>query len=268
MGVKRNAVKWTLIWVAAAITFGVFVTASMGQEAGEQFFAAYLLEKSLSVDNLFVFVIIFAALGTPQAQQQRVLSYGIAGALISRALFVGLGASLLQNFTWMVFVFGGVLLITGLKLLRPAQHEGPPKFVPWLQRHIRSPLVLAIVAIEATDILFAIDSVPAAFAITDDTFIIYTSNIFALLGLRALFGVLGDLLTRLRYLRYGLAAVLAFAGSKMIASHWVHIPPLLSVGVILGCLAVAALASRRRSGATMGHAPGLDRDSTAAGCLR
>ena len=269
---KRRALLWSAAWIGVSLLFNGWVAYRFGAEAGEQFLAAYLLEKSLSVDNLFVFLVIFGALQIPTSEQRRVLTWGILGALVTRGLFIAAGAAVLQRWSFVAYVFGALLIFTAAKLLREPEPEGEPKLIGWLERHLpwtrerdghhfftrrtgkllATPLFIALVAIELTDVIFAIDSVPAAFAVSDTPFIVYSSNVFAILGLRALYVVLAGALADLRYLRVGLSAVLAFAGVKMLITKWVHIPPLLSVGVILACIGTAVVASlvhRRRAAA-------------------
>jgi tellurite resistance protein TerC len=234
-----------------------------GSEAGEQFFAAYLLEKSLSVDNLFVFLIVFGALSIPAAEQRRVLTWGIFGAVVTRGVLIFAGAAAVHRWHALTFVFGGILVISAFRLLRSKKSEEDSRLLRWIERRVpwtpklhghkfvvrdegrwvATPLLLALVAIELTDIVFAVDSVPAAFAVTEEPFLIYSSNLFAILGLRALYIVLAQALAELRYLRHGLATILAFAGGKLLAAPWIKIPPLLSVGIIALCLAVAVVAS-------------------------
>jgi len=260
---RRTAIAWSIVWVAVALVFGVVVTVWLGRAAGEQYLAAYLLEKSLSIDNLFVFALVFGALGIPAPQQRRVLTWGIFGAFAMRGLFIWLGLETLQHWHSAIYVFGALLVIAGLKLLRPTEHPAEPKLVPWLVRHlpwtrrlhgnkfvvklagkwVATPLLVALIAIELADVMFAVDSLPAAFAVTSVPFLVYSSNLFALLGLRALYAVIGDLLGRLRYLHYGLSAVLVFAGAKMLLSPWIAIAPLISVLVIADIIAVATIAS-------------------------
>ena len=261
---RRSAIMWSIAWVGVALAFNGFVWVKLGAEAGEQFLAAYLLEKSLSVDNLFLFLVIFGELRIPRTEQRRVLTFGILGALGTRLVFIVLGAAALSHWHEVTYIFGGVLLITALKLLRtPDESDRPPRALLWLERHlpwtrelhghrfftrrngriIGTPLLVALIAIELTDVVFAIDSVPAAFAVSTETFIVYSSNVFAVLGLRALYVVLAGALHDLRYLRFALAAVLAFAGVKMLAASWIKVPPLASVGVIALCLAIAIAAS-------------------------
>lgn len=259
---RRRALVWTVVWIAAAVVFGAVVAVWFGADAAEQYFAAYLLEKSLSVDNLFVFVVVFGALDIPVSEQRRVLTWGIIGALVTRAVFIAAGAAILQRWHEVTYVFGAILVITALKLLRGGE-GGPSRLLTWLERHLpwtrertghhfivrrgrrwlATPLLLALLAIELTDVMFALDSIPAAFAVSDEPFVIYSSNVFAVLGLRALYSVLLGALAQLRYLKYGLSAVLAFAGAKMLAAPWVKISPIVSVLVIGLVIGVAAGAS-------------------------
>jgi tellurite resistance protein TerC len=260
---RRAALVWTATWIAAALAFGAFVWLHFGADAGEQFFAAYVLEKSLSVDNLFVFLVVFAALRIPSAEQRRILTWGIAGALVTRGLFIAGGAALLHAWHPLTYVLGAALVITAAKTMRaPASHDGaPPRALTWLSRRL-PPFFAAMIAIELVDLLFALDSIPAALAITDEPFLVYSSNVFALLGLRALYVALAGALAELRYLRFGLAAVLAFAGAKMLASAWWHVPPALSVAVIVAFIgaSIAASLARRPShdGRTRSHLAAIE----------
>jgi tellurite resistance protein TerC len=260
---RRRALAWSIGWIVLALAFNVFVAYRFGIDAGEQFLAAYLLEKSLSVDNLFVFLLVFSALQIPVAEQRRVLTWGIAGAIFTRGLLIFAGAAAVQRWHAALWVFGGLLLVAAVKLLREGAPVSESRLLRWLERHVpwtprldghhfvtrvdgrrvATPLLLALIAIELTDIVFAIDSVPAAFAVTEEPFLIYSSNLFAILGLRALYVVLAGALAGLRYLRYGLAAVLAFAGGKLLLGSWISVPPLVSVGVIAGCIGLAIWAS-------------------------
>lgn len=262
---KKRALAWSLGWIGVALAFNLFVALEFGRSAGEQFLAAYLLEKSLSVDNLFVFLLVFSALRIPVTEQRRVLTWGIAGAIVTRGLLIFVGAAAVKEWNAVLYVFGAILLIAAVKLLKEPEEEGENRVLLWLERkvpwtrnldghkfithvegrRVATPLLLALVAIELTDIVFAIDSVPAAFAVSTDTFIIYSSNLLAILGLRALYVVLAGLLADLRYLRFGLAAVLGFAGAKLLLSSWIHIPPLLSVAVIASCIAISVVFSVR-----------------------
>jgi tellurite resistance protein TerC len=262
----KAAIAWTVIWIAVGLLFTVFVAVVLGSSRSHEYLGAYLIEKSLSLDNLFVFLVIFKSLGIPQTEQRHVLSWGIFGALLFRLVFVVVGVAVMEKFHWVRYVFAAILLVAAVRLLRP---HGPgsdeSRVVRWLSRHIpvtadlhgaaffvreagrrvATPLAVALAAVELTDIAFAVDSVPAALAISDSTFVIYSSNAFAILGLRSLYVVLEQLLGTLRYLQYGLAAVLAFAGVKLIAAEWIHLPPLVSVGIIAACIGVAVLASLR-----------------------
>jgi tellurite resistance protein TerC len=241
---RRRALAWSIAWIVLALGFNLFVALRFGAEAGEQFLAAYLLEKSLSVDNLFVFLVVFGALAIPPAQQRRVLTWGILGAVVMRGALIFAGSAALHRWHAVTYVFGAILLIAALKLLREPPAEGDSKLVHWLERHFTWPRwLIALVAIELTDVVFALDSVPAAFAVSDDPFIIYSSNLFAILGLRALYVVLAGLLAELRFLRFGLAAVLGFAGAKLATARWIHIPPLVSVAIIATVIGAAVVAS-------------------------
>lgn len=259
---RGRAIAWSVGWIAVAVAFGGFVGAYFGAGAAEQYFGAYLLEKSLSIDNLFLFVVIFGALDIPRHEQRRVLTWGIVGALVTRAVFIALGAAVLHRWHEITYVFGGILVITAIKMLRGGDEAGS-KLLPWLERRLpwtrdrtghhfvvkrdgkwlATPLLVALVAIEATDVLFAVDSIPAAFAVSEEPFIVYSSNVFAVLGLRALYVVLVGALGELRYLKYGLAAVLAFAGLKMLVAPWFHVSPIESVLVIAGVITAAVVAS-------------------------
>jgi tellurite resistance protein TerC len=259
---RGRALVWSVVWIAAAVVFGGLVAMWFGAAAAEQYFAAYLLEKSLSVDNLFVFVVIFGALGIPENEQRRVLTWGIIGALVTRALFIALGAAMLHRWHEITYVFGAILVVTALKMLRGGE-GGSERMLGWLERHLpwtrersghrfvvktggrwlATPLLVALLAIELTDVMFALDSIPAAFAVSEEPFVVYSSNVFAVLGLRALYVVLLGALARLRYLKYGLSVVLAFAGVKLLAARWLTISPPMSVAVIAVMIGVAVVAS-------------------------
>jgi len=262
----RGALIESAAWIVLSLLFAVYVHFSRGTQAGVVFLTGYLVEKSLSVDNIFVFVLIFRAFQVPERSQHKVLFYGVAGALVMRALFVLAGVELLQNFHFILFIFGAILVVTAIQMLRPGQRAIQPernwlvritrRFVPvltsyageafWVKRERKwhaTPLFMALVAVEAMDIIFAIDSVPAVLAITRDTFIVYSSNAFAILGLRALYFALADILPRFRFLHQGLAAILFFVGLKMIASDWIDLPDLASLGVIAGILTITIVAS-------------------------
>lgn len=263
---KKSSYVWSAIWIAAGLLFTIVVYLLMGAQRAEEYVAAYLMEKSLSIDNLFVFLIIFRSLAIPQKYQHKVLFWGIIGALVFRGIFIFAGIAAINRFAWLSFVFGLLLLYTAYRAARedPAANA-ENKMVIWLARFLPvindtdgghwvlrrdgkrylTPLLLALLVVELTDIMFAIDSVPAVFAISRDPFIVYSSNIFAILGLRALYTALEHDLRDYPYLHYGLAGVLAFAGIKLIFEEWLHIPPLLSVVLIITIIAASIVASRR-----------------------
>jgi tellurite resistance protein TerC len=262
-GTRRGALIWSAIWIGAAVVFNVGVYLAWGAGPAQEFLGAYLLEKSLSVDNLFLFLVIFGALGIPRSEQRRVLTWGILGALVTRGAFIAVGAAVLSRWHWVAYVMGAILIITATRLLREPEEKPERRLLVWLEKHVpwtrelsghrffarvggrwkATPLLLALIAIELTDVVFAIDSVPAAFAVTTEPFLVYSSNVFAILGLRALYNVLAHALQDIRYLRFGLAAVLAFAGIKLIVARWVDVHPLVAVGVIVICIGTSAIAS-------------------------
>lgn len=265
---RREALAWTFCWIALALAFNVGVYLTMGARAGLEWTTGYLIEKSLSVDNVFIFLLIFSSLAVPPAYQHRVLFWGILGALVMRGTLIFIGAALLERFEWIVFVFGALLIVTGLRFLRDTEHTPSverSRVLQFARRHVRAtegyegphffvrrdgllyatPLFLALMLVESTDLLFAVDSIPAIFAVTRDPFIVFTSNVFAILGLRALYFVLGGYLSDLKYLKPALAAVLVFVGVKMLGAHWFHVHPLISLAVISAILAVAVVASVR-----------------------
>jgi len=272
----REALIWTSVWVTLALIFNVGVYFWFGSERALEFLTGYLIEKALSIDNVFVFIVVFSAFAVPAQYQHRVLFWGILGALVMRALFIVLGAALLQRFHWVIYVFGGFLVFTGVKLFVQRGDEVHPERNPLFRlfrRFVRSvgeyrgqhftvkeggrryatPLLLVLVAIEATDIVFAVDSIPAIFAVTDDPFLVYTSNIFAILGLRSLYFALAALIHRFVYLKYALALVLIFIGGKIFLHGLVgKIHPLISLSVTLGLLAggvILSLIKTRRQAA-------------------
>lgn len=273
----REAVGWSLFYLALPIAFGAWVWRTHGSEIGLQYYAGYLVEKSLSVDNLFVFILLLGAFAVPRELRQRVLLYGIIGALLMRAVFIALGAAALSAFDWVFLVFGLVLVLTGLKLLRDAltgadhgpkleemrivklirrfypvtaDYQGAKLTVREAGRRTLTPLALVVAAVLATDLVFAIDSVPAVYGITADPYLVFATNAFALLGLRALYFVLEGALSKLIYLGYGLSAILLLIGVKL-ALHWAHlvwpavpeIPTLWSLVAVVGILAITTLAS-------------------------
>jgi tellurite resistance protein TerC len=262
----KEAALWSLVWISVSLAFNAFVLLRFGSDRAVEFFQAWLIEKALSVDNLFVFLAAFSYFAVPPQLQHRVLFWGILGALVTRGAFIAVGAALLATFHWVMYVFGAVLVLTAGKLMLGGEDEVHPERNPVLtlfRRVVRvtpeyegprfvvrrdglwfaTPLLLVLVVIEASDVVFAVDSIPAVFAVTRDVFIVYTSNIFAIFGLRALCFLVASLVRRLHYLRPGLAGVLAFVGVKMlIADRW-PISDWLSLAVVAGILAVTALAS-------------------------
>jgi tellurite resistance protein TerC len=262
----QGALAESAAWIGLALVFGGWVRFSMGAGAGLEFFTSYVVEKSLSIDNILLFLVIFEGLRIPARVQHKVLYYGVAGALVMRAVFVFGGIALINRFHWVLFVFGGILLITAVRmfltgentlgreqhwLLRAvrrfhsvtAEYEGDAFFARQSGRWSATPLLLALIAVETADIIFAVDSVPAVLSITRNTFIAYSSNVFAILGLRALYFGLADLLPRFRFLRPGLAAILLFTSAKMMAGDWVRVTVALSLGVVLGIMVLTVAAS-------------------------
>ena len=262
----REAFAWTLVWIALALIFNAAFYFWFGPQRALEFFTGYLIEKALSVDNIFVFIVIFSYFGVSKAFQHRVLFWGILGALIMRAIFILLGAALIQQFHWIIYVFGAFLVFTGVKLYVQRGTEVHPernpllklfrRFVPTVNdyrgsrfttieggKRCATPLLLVLVCVEATDLVFAVDSIPAIFAITRDPFIVYTSNIFAILGLRALYFVLAGVMGKFHYLRVGLALVLVFVGAKMMLTDLYKIPIVVSLAVIAVLLAGSVVAS-------------------------
>jgi len=256
----REALVWTIVWIVLALAFCAGVHAWFGPDRALEFLTGYLIEKALSVDNLFVFMVIFSYFSVPAEQQHRVLFWGIFGALVLRAAFIVIGAALLQSFHWVIYVFGTFLVVTGVKLLTERGGEVHPERNPALRlfrrvvpsvpdyhggrftvveggRRLATPLLMVLVVVEATDVVFAVDSIPAVFAVTDDPFIVYTSNVFAILGLRALYFVLAGMLGRFRYLKVGLGLVLAFVGVKMLLADVYALPVAVSLGVVSALLA-------------------------------
>ena len=251
---RRAAIAWSLVWIGAAAGFAVWIGIARGSEHAEDFVAAYLMEKSLSVDNLFVFLLVFGRLKLPAPEQHRVLTWGILGALVFRGIFIVAGSAVIERWHEIVYVLGAFLIFTGIKTLRshsaaPSDEDSGVMTFVRERLHIRSAFLIAVFTIELTDILFAVDSVPAVFAITDDPFLVYTSNVFAILGLRALYLVLADLLGKLRYMHIGLSAILILAGAKMLVSSTYHVPHAISLGAIALIMLVTVVASLARGGA-------------------
>ena len=263
---ERVSVKSALIqsvgWISIALLFGLWVFVQHGSDAAVSYYAAYVIEKAMSVDNLFVFILLFAMFAIPDEYQHKALFYGIFGAIIFRAIFIFAGAQLLNSIDWMMYIFGALLVVLALKTAMDKKEDDAP-IGKWLSKHMKvsenldghhlftvqngvrlaTPLLMCIIAIEMTDIVFAIDSVPACLAITSETYIVYTSNIFAILGLRSLYFALHGSLESLRYMKYGLAAILLFVGVKMLISNFYEIGVVMSLVVILGILLVTVAAS-------------------------
>ena len=262
----REAALTSAMWVALGVLFGVGVWVVAGGEYGGEYFAGYLIEKSLSVDNIFVFALIFGYFAVPAKYQHRVLFWGVVGALVLRAGFIAAGATLLDRFSWTVYVFGAFLVFTGVRMARqrdehvdPSRnpilrllrrrvpmtddYEGQRFFIRRAGRVLATPMLAVLVVVETTDVVFAIDSIPAIFAVTDEPFLVFTSNAFAILGLRALYFLLAGMISRFAYLKIGLAAVLTFVGVKLLLTHYVHMPIWLSLGVIAGILGTSLVAS-------------------------
>jgi len=263
---RKTALLESGIWVSLALLFNLWFGYAYGKDLGLEFLTSYLVEKSLSVDNLFIILLIFSAFRIPDQYQHRILFYGVLGAILMRAVFIILGAQLLHLFHWVLYLFGAILVLTAIKFLRETDQEVDVK-ENWALRFLRrlipttphlngnhffvveegvkkaTPLFLALVVIEVTDLIFAVDSIPAVFAVTQDAFVAFASNILAILGLRALYFVLADWVGKLRYLKPGLAAVLGFIGIKMLLMDIYKIPSWVSLLVIFAILVTAALSS-------------------------
>ncbi len=253
----------TAMWLLGALGFTAFLYLTLNPELGTQFIASYALEESLSIDNLFVFLLLFQSFKVERVRQRRVLFWGILGAVVMRAAFIVAGVALLRRFEWITYIFAVFLLIAAIRLVLPQDHANPkkPRWRQWLEtklnfsqsqeafvvqedgRHKPTVLLLALCAISVTDFVFALDSIPAVLSITRHTFVAYSSNILAVMGLRSLYFVLSHALSKLTYLHYGLAAVLAFAGIKMLIAPWVQVTAVASLAVIFGILLVTVLVS-------------------------
>lgn len=264
----REALIWTAIWVSLALCFNGLIYVWKGKEAALQFLAGYLIEESLSVDNLFVFLLVFSYFKVPSQYQHKVLFWGILGAALMRASLILVGTALIERFHWVIYIFGAFLLVTGIKLglssgedeeLDPGknpvvrlvkrfmpvttEYHGDNFFLRQDGKLLATPLFIVLMVVETTDLVFALDSIPAIFAITTDPFIVYTSNIFAILGLRSLYFALAGMMELFHYLRYGLAFILSFVGVKMLASKFFHIPIGVALAVIAVVLAFSVFAS-------------------------
>lgn len=263
----REAAIWSLIWVAVAVTVGGVIWWAYGAEFGLQYFAGYVIEKSLAIDNVFVWAMIFSYFAVPRQYQHRVLFYGVLGALVFRAIFIAAGSVLIASFAWILYVFGAFLILTGIRMLvQRDEHIDPSKsktlrlfrrFVPTTEEYdgqrfltrrngvlVATPLLAVLVLVEVTDIIFAVDSIPAIFAVTQEPFLVFASNALAILGLRAMYFLLADLIHRFIYLKLGLSLVLVWVGVKMIVSHAVFtIPTALSLGIVIAIITVSIAAS-------------------------
>jgi tellurite resistance protein TerC len=265
--IHATSIAATVLWIAAALAFALFIYRAYGGSSTTQYLAGYAIEESLSVDNLFVFLLLFSVFRIEPAHQPKVLFWGVTGAIVMRGAFIAAGLSLLDRFHWISYVFAAILLIAAIRLVLPrdpsARHDKPPRWITMLSRvhpvslrqdrfftredgrYMITVLALALIAIELADIVFALDSIPAVLSITRHPFLAYTSNIMAVMGLRSLYFLLAHLLTRLSFLHFGLAAVLAFASFKMLAAPWFEIGPLLSLAVIVVVLTLTVLISLR-----------------------
>ena len=274
----KEALWWSAMWISLALAFNAGVYFWRSEEAALEFLTGYLLEKALSVDNIFVFIMIFAYFRVPALYQHKVLFWGILGALIMRAIFIATGIALLQHFHWVIYIFGAFLILTGIKLAVQQDKEVHPEKNPVLKlfrrfmpvtknfegdkfvvkrdgRRFATPLLVVLLMVETTDVVFALDSIPAILAITTDPFIVYTSNVFAILGLRALYFALAGIMQMFHYLSYGLAAILVFVGVKMMIMDFYKLPIGISLGVVAGILAIAVILSLVRPRRIVGAAP-------------
>lgn len=262
---RKGALLESALWISVALVFNLWFSYSYGSQLGVEFLTSYLIEKSLSVDNLFVILLIFGSFRIPASLQHRILFYGVFGAIVFRAFFILVGAQLLHHFHWILYIFGAILLVTAVKFLKETDQkvdteenwairllkrlipttktEGKTFFVKENGIRKATPLFLALIVIEVTDIVFAVDSIPAVFAVTQDAFVAFASNIFAILGLRALYFVLADWVGQLRFLKPGLSAILGFIGAKMLLMDLVQIPSWVSLLVVFTILATAGLGS-------------------------
>ncbi len=271
----KKALLWVIFWIGLALCFNVGVYIVQGKEAALQFFGGYIIEQSLSIDNLFLFIMVFSAFGIKAEYQRRVLNYGIIGAIILRLIFVVLGVAIVEKFHWILYVFGVILIISGIRMIMKKEGEenfqdskvlkilgkiipitddfqGEKFFVHKNKKLYATPLFAILILIEFTDILFAIDSIPAIFSITTNTFIVYTSNIFAIMGLRSMYFLLGSLHEKFAYVKYGVAMILTFTGIKLFVLFFhIEIPLLISLGVIftilVGSILLSVMLTTRKS---------------------
>jgi tellurite resistance protein TerC len=263
----KEAAWWSALWVAIGLGFGALVWWAFGSEFGLQYFSGYIIEKSLAVDNVFVWAMIFTYFAVPREYQHRVLFYGVLGALIFRGIFIAAGSWLIASFAWTLLIFGGFLIVTGVRMLiqrnehidietsktlrlfrrlvpMTDEYVGQKFLIRRSGRLLATPLLAVVVIVEVTDIIFAVDSIPAIFAITQEPFLVFSSNALAILGLRAMYFLLADLMHRFIYLKLGLSLVLVWVGVKMIVSHlWVKIPTVTSLGIVVTLITVSIVAS-------------------------
>ena len=263
----KESLRWIALWVSLAMLFNVLIYFWKGQNKALEFFTGYLIEMSLSVDNLFVFIVIFSYFNVPKKYEHRVLFWGILVALVLRGVFIIFGVALFNKFTWMIYIFGGILVYTGIKMFfhnEKEKHDLSDNFIVRLCKRIFpvtsdyhghdfitrvnnqfafTPLFLVLMVINITDVVFALDSIPAVLAISNDTFIVYTSNIFAILGLRSIYFALSGMMHLFRFLKYGLAFILSFVGIKMLIGEWYHISTLWALTIVGGTLAVSMFSS-------------------------
>lgn len=262
----KEALMWSAFWIALSLLFNLGIYFWRGPETALEFLTGYLIEKSLSVDNIFVFILIFSYFQVPSLYQHKVLFWGILGALIMRAIFIATGVTLIQKFHWIIYIFGAFLILTGIKMALQKDKEIHPERNPVLRlfrrfmpvtgdyddgkffvkkagRYIATPLFIVLLVVESTDVVFAVDSIPAILAITLDPFIVYTSNVFAILGLRAFYFALAGIMQLFHYLHYGLSAILVFVGGKMLFADIYKIPVGIALGVVAGILLISVIAS-------------------------
>lgn len=280
----REAAWWTLLWVSIGLAFGGLIWWYFGSEFGLQYFSGYIIEKSLAVDNVFVWAMIFTYFAVPREYQHRVLFYGVLGALVFRAIFIAAGSWLIASFAWTLLIFGGFLIFTGVKMLTQRNehidlensktlrlfrrfipttdtYEGQKFFVRRAGRLIATPLLAVVVIVEITDIIFAVDSIPAIFAVTQEPYLVFSSNALAILGLRAMYFLLAELIHRFVYLKLGLSLVLVWVGVKMIVSHiWFKIPTAISLGLVITIIATSVIASLMATKQSAKTQPGGDHE--------
>ncbi len=262
----KEALIWSAVWVTLALAYNVLIYYWQGPTKALEFLTGYVIEKSLSVDNIFVFIMVFTYFRVPAEYQHKVLFWGIIGALVMRAFFIAVGVTLIQRFDWVVYLFGAILIYSGIKMAREKDKDVHPEQNPllklfrrafpvtpdyegdrfWVRRTtglLATPLMVVLIVVETTDLIFAVDSIPAILAITHDPFIVYTSNVFAILGLRALYFALAGVMDLFHFLHYGLSLILIFVGVKMIGAHFFHIPVMVALGVVAVILAGSVAAS-------------------------